>query len=191
VGKDEHVAGTKGRLLVATPLLTDHNFERTVVLMLEDNEEGALGLVLNRPSPLEVGEPLPDWADLSASPPVVFVGGPVSRSSVIALARCSDDPDVSADTWTSVLGPIGVLDLTADAALLHTVVGDVRVFAGYAGWGAEQLVAEIGEGAWFVVDAQPSDAVTEEPEQLWRDVLRRQPDPVRQFANYPPDLSVN
>jgi putative transcriptional regulator len=179
-------------LLVATPLLTDPNFARTVVLMLEDNEDGALGLVLNRPSPLEVGEPLPDWADLSAAPPVVFVGGPVSRSSVIALARCADEADDMADdTWTSVLGPIGVLDLTADAALLHTVVDDVRVFAGYAGWGEDQLRDEIAEGAWFVVDALPHDATTDEPEDLWREVLLRQPHPVRLFANYPLDITTN
>ena len=183
--------GTKGRLLVATPLLSDPNFARTVVLMLEDNEDGALGLVLNRPSPLEVGEPLPDWADLSASPPVVFVGGPVSRSSVIALARCADEPDMSDDTWTSVLGPIGVLDLTADAALLHTVVDDVRVFAGYAGWEEEQLRDEISDGAWFVVDALPNDATTDEPEDLWREVLLRQPHPIRRFANYPTDITTN
>jgi putative transcriptional regulator len=178
-------------LLVATPLLTDPNFNRTVILILEDNAEGALGLVLNRPSPLEVGEPLPDWAELSASPPVVFVGGPVSRSSVIALARCSDEPQLSDDTWTSVLGPIGVLDLTADAALLHAVVDDVRVFAGYAGRAEEQLRGEIAEGAWFVVDALPSDATTDDPEDLWRTVLRRQPDPVRLFANYPVVISAN
>jgi len=185
------VPGTKGRLLVATPLLNDPNFERTVILMLEDNEDGALGLVLNRPSPLEVGEPLPDWADLSATPPVVFVGGPVSRSSVIALARCSEGPDISEETWTSVLGPIGVLDLTADAALLHATVGDVRVFAGYAGWDAEQLRAEIAEGAWFVVDADPDDATTDEPDGLWRRVLRRQRNPLCLFANYPDDISAN
>jgi putative transcriptional regulator len=109
---------------------------------------------------------------------------------VIALARCSDEPEMSDDTWTSVLGPIGVLDLTADAALLHAVV-DVRVFAGYAGWDAEQLRGEIAEGAWFVVDALPSDATTDEPEDLWREVLRRQPHPVRLFANYPTDISAN
>jgi len=176
---------------VATPLLTDANFSRTVVLMLEDNEEGALGLVLNRPSPLEVGEPLPDWVELSAAPQVVFVGGPVSRGSVIALARCHDAPEISEETWTPVLGPIGVLDLTADATLLHTTIGDVRVFAGYAGWGAQQLVDEIEEGAWFVVDALPTDATTDEPDDLWREVLRRQPGPLRYFANYPLDLSLN
>ena len=183
--------GTKGRLLVATPLLTDPNFDRTVVLMLEDNEEGALGLVLNRPSELEVEDPLPDWADLSAPPGVVFVGGPVSRSSVIALARVTDGPEPTDDTWTSVLGPIGVLDLTADAALLHAVIDDVRVFAGYAGWGSDQLRAEIAEGAWFVLDALPSDATTDDPDDLWREVLRRQPDPLRMFANYPPDPALN
>jgi putative transcriptional regulator len=185
------VPGTKGRLLVATPMLTDPNFERTVILMLEDNEDGALGLVLNRPSPLDVGEPLPDWAELSASPPVVFVGGPVSRSSVIALARCAGEPDISEETWTSVVGPIGVLDLTADAALLHAMVNDVRVFAGYAGWDQEQLRGEIAEGAWFVVDAVPEDATTDEPDGLWRRVLRRQPTPLCFFAHYPDDVTAN
>jgi putative transcriptional regulator len=171
--------------------LSDPNFDRTVVLMLEDSDEGALGLVLNRPSPLDVGEPLPDWADLSAEPPVVFVGGPVSRNSVIALAHCADDPELSEETWTAVVGSVGVLDLTADAALVRTVVDGVRVFAGYAGWGSEQLTAEIDEGAWFVVDALPGDAVTDDPEHLWRDVLGRQPEPLRRFANYPADITAN
>ena len=184
-------AWTKGRVLVASPLLRDPNFDRTVILMLEDNEEGALGLVLNRPSELVVEDPLPDWADLSAPPPVVFVGGPVSTSSVIALARVGDGPEPSEDTWTSVLGPIGVLDLTSDATLLHAVIDDVRVFAGYAGWEAQQLRDEIADGAWFVVDARPSDATTDDPETLWREVLRRQPDNTRIFANYPPDPAVN
>ena len=185
------MAGTKGRLLVATPLLDDPNFERTVILMLEDNEEGAVGVVLNRPSPVDLGEPLPDWADLSAPPGVVFVGGPVSRTSVIALARATDEPELSEDAWTAVVGPIGVLDLTSDATLMRALVGDVRVFAGYAGWGAEQLVAEIAEGAWFVVDAAPTDATTGDPARLWHDVLHRQPPPVRHFADYPADLTSN
>jgi putative transcriptional regulator len=90
-----------------------------------------------------------------------------------------------------VLGPIGVLDLTADAALLQALVDDVRVFAGYAGWDAEQLRGEIAEGAWFVVEALPNDATTDEPEDLWREVLRRQTDPLRLFANYPIDIASN
>jgi putative transcriptional regulator len=182
---------TRGRLLVATPLLGDPNFERTVIFMLEDNEEGALGLVLNRPSPLDVTEPLPDWSRLVATPSVVFVGGPVSRSSVIALAVREPTHELPEDAWTEVDGIVGVLDLTADADLIGGGVAEVRVFAGYAGWGEGQLAGEIAEGAWFVVDAVAADTFTDQPELLWRDVLRRQPDPLRQFANYPPDVSVN
>jgi putative transcriptional regulator len=182
---------TRGRLLVASPLLGDPNFERTVVFMLEDNEEGALGLVLNRPSPLEVTEPLPDWSRLVASPSVVFVGGPVSRSSVIALAAREPAYELPDGTWTEVDGFVGVLDLTADADLIGAGLAEVRVFAGYAGWGEAQLEGEIDEGAWFVVDAHATDTFTDRPDALWRDVLRRQPLPLRQVADFPPDPSVN
>ena len=182
---------TRGRLLVATPLLGDPNFERTVIFMLEDNDEGSLGLVLNRPSPLEVTDPLPDWSRLVAAPSVVFVGGPVSRSSVIALAAREPAYELPDEAWTAVEGGVGVLDLTADADLIGAGLAEVRVFAGYAGWGEGQLAGEIDEGAWFVVDAIEGDTFTDRPEQLWRDVLRRQPEPLRQFANYPPDPSVN
>jgi putative transcriptional regulator len=177
--------------LVATPLLGDPNFERTVIFMLEDNEEGALGLVLNRPSPLDVTEPLPDWSRLVTTPSVVFVGGPVSRSSVIALAVREPAHELPEDAWTQVDGTVGVLDLTADADLIGGGLAEVRVFAGYAGWGEGQLAGEIAEGAWFVVDALATDTFTNQPELLWRDVLRRQRDPLRQFANYPPDISAN
>jgi putative transcriptional regulator len=176
---------------VATPLLGDPNFERTVIFMLEDNDDGALGLVLNRPSPLEVTEPLPDWSGLVAAPSVVFVGGPVSRSSVIALAAREPAYELPDEAWTEVDGTVGVLDLTADADLIGAGLAEVRVFAGYAGWGEGQLAGEIDEGAWFVVDAVITDTFTDHPELLWRDVLRRQPQPLRQLANYPLDPSVN
>ncbi len=179
----------KGRLLVATPLLGDPNFERTVILLLEHGEEGALGLVLNRPSGLEVDDPLPEWARYSLEPEVVFVGGPVSRNSVIALARASGDLPSSA--FEQVLGPVGVLDLTRDPDELSTAIGAVRVFAGYAGWGSEQLEDEIGEGAWYVVAAEPGDAFTDDPEHLWKAVLARQPGDLARVALVPDDLSVN
>lgn len=176
---------------MATPLLGDPNFERTVVLMLEDNLEGSLGLVLNRPSPLEVTEPLPDWSLLAASPPVVFVGGPVSRSSVIALAVRVPSHPLPEETFTPVLDGIGVLDLTADAGELGSALESVRVFAGYAGWGPGQLSGEIDEGAWFVVDGSPADAMTAAPDQLWSGVLGRQAEPLRWFARYPTDPAAN
>ena len=181
--------GLKGRLLVATPVLGDDNFDRSVVLLLEHGDEGALGLVLNRPSALDVDEPLPAWSRYTRQPEVVFIGGPVSRSSVIALARL--DGDVAALAWEQVLGPIGVVDLSRDPDAMGAALEVVRVFAGYAGWGPGQLEMEIGEGAWFVVAAEPSDVFTDAPEQLWRQVLARQPGDLARIALVPEDLSLN
>lgn len=179
----------KAQLLVATPLLGDPNFDRTVVLLLEHGDEGALGLVLNRPSDLLVAEPLPGWVDLTGPVPVVFVGGPVSSSSVIGLARVTAElPD---GTWESVLGPVGVLDLNADAGLVAPAIAGLRCFAGYAGWGPEQLEGEIEQGAWFVVEADPADPFTDEPEGLWRTVLARQPNELARLALVPDDPTLN
>jgi putative transcriptional regulator len=179
----------KGRLLVATPLLADPNFERSVVFMLEHNDEGAVGLVLNRPTEVEVETPLEDWRRFASDPPVIFVGGPVSKEAVIALARV-DRPEVDA-AWQQILGTVGVLDLTADADVVGGALDELRIFAGYAGWGPSQLEGEIEEGSWFVVDARPDDPFGTAPDDLWRAVLRRQPDPLRRYALFPPDLRMN
>jgi putative transcriptional regulator len=179
----------KGRLLVATPILGDPNFDRTVILMIEHTDDGALGLVLNRPSGLEVGEPLPEWRPYTGDPDVVFIGGPVSRSSVIALARVAGD--APATSWEQVLGPVGVVDLSHDPDAMAGTLAAVRVFAGYAGWGPGQLEMEIAEGAWFVVTADPGDVFTDSPEQLWRRVLARQPGELAKVALVPEDPRLN
>lgn len=179
----------KGRLLVATPILLDPNFERTVVLLLEHrSEDGALGIVLNRPSETSVGEPLPAWEALAAPPAVLFVGGPVSPGSAIALGRGAAD---AAEGWEPVLGPVGTVDLDRDPALVRTTLDEVRVFAGYAGWAPGQLEGEIAGGSWFVVDAEPDDAFSADPGDLWPSVLRRQGGRLAMFAHCPPDPSVN
>ena len=179
----------KGRLLVAAPVLGDENFDRTVVLLLEHGDEGALGVVLNRPSGLEVSDPLPEWSPYALEPEVVFIGGPVSRSSVIALARF--DGDASGAAWEQVLGSDGVVDLSHDPVLIGGSLGAVRVFAGYAGWGPGQLEAEIAVGGWFVVDADATDPLSPAPEDLWSAVLRRQRGTLALFAAYPSDPSLN
>ncbi len=184
-GPDESL---KGKLLVATPNLSDPNFFRTVVLMLEHGEEGALGVVLNRPSELEVSEPLPAWATVAAQPPVVFVGGPVSPSSAICLGRAEH---VDGDDWQPVVGPVGAVDLNLGPGDVTPPPEVVRVFAGYAGWGPRQLEAEILAGGWFVVDAEPDDALSPAPDELWSAVLRRQPGRLALFANHPLDPSTN
>jgi putative transcriptional regulator len=113
----------------------------------------------------------------------------VSRSSVIALARVAGEtPD---GAFEPVLGALGVVDLSRDPDLLGNVVTTVRVFAGYAGWGPDQLEAEIAEGAWFVVDAEIADAFTDDPEHLWRTVLARQPGELAKVARVPENPRLN
>jgi putative transcriptional regulator len=180
----------KGRLLVAAPILEDPNFDRTVIWLLEHSAEGALGVVLNRPSELPVADPLPGWADHTGGLAVVFVGGPVSVSSVIGLATVADD-GAPEGIWEPVAGAVGVLDLAADPGLVGTTITTLRCFAGYAGWAPDQLEAEIEEGAWFVVDAEPGDLFTDHPRDLWRTVLARQPSALARVALVPDDPSLN
>jgi putative transcriptional regulator len=179
---------TAGQLLVATPLLGDPNFDRTVVLMLEHSEDGAMGLVLNRPSDLPVTDILPDWAALASQPSEVFHGGPVSTDSALALVRTSGGPVIGV---RQLPHEVGVVDLDTPTELVQDAVTALRVFAGYAGWGAGQLEGEVEEGAWFVVDTLPDDAFTSDPERLWRRVLRRQPHPLSLVASFPRDPALN
>src|SRR3954454_6405558 len=161
-----------GRLLVATPALGDPNFDRTIVLVLAHTEEGAVGVVLNRPTELEVDGAVPGWDQLAADPPVFFEGGPVAQAGVIALARVGSGQ--AGDGWVEVVDGVGTVDLNADAGLVGGVE-EVRLFAGYAGWSPGQVEAEIEAGAWFTVDAAPEDVLSPDPERLWSRVLRRQP----------------
>ncbi|MCY3925754.1 MAG: YqgE/AlgH family protein, partial [bacterium] len=142
------------KLLVATPMIGDGNFERTVVLMLEHTAEGAVGLVLNRPSPLVVAELLTGWEDM---PGVLFSGGPVSPESLIGLSR--EWPDCAESGWTRILGDVGSVNLSLGAEKLGDGPG-LRLFFGYSGWEADQLEGEIEAGAWFVVDPEPGDVLT-------------------------------
>jgi putative transcriptional regulator len=179
----------KGRLLVATPGLLDQNFFRTVILVVEHSDEGAAGVVLNRPTDTELGGPLEDWRGKAADPPLVFVGGPVSPDAAVCLARSR--LDAQPPGFEPVVDGLGVLDLSEEAAVTHGAVDRVRVFAGYAGWEAGQLERELTEGAWYVLDADPEDALTSEPGALWRFVLRRQGGQLALVSNFPADPSMN
>ena len=184
-----------GRLLVATPLLGDPNFRRTVILIVEDEpEEGTLGVVLNRPTEVQVGQVLEAWTELVTGPTVVFRGGPVSPNSALALALARGDDEPLG--WrsldgSSLMSRIGLVDLEAPPELLAGGITSLRVFAGYAGWGPGQLQAEIDEGAWYVLPGEPTDAFLAEPEQLWPAVLRRQGGDFAIVATYPDDPMLN
>ncbi len=180
----------KGRLLLAAPPLEDPNFDRTVIYMLEHHDEGAVGVVINRSSGEALDEPLDRWIDLQTAPSSVFEGGPVESTALIALVAAKD-PDVDDEALTPIVGVIASADLTADPAIVAASVNEVRVFRGYAGWGPGQLEGEIDAGAWLVLDAQTSDVFTKAPDELWREVLRRQPGRLAWLANAPDDLSMN
>jgi putative transcriptional regulator len=184
-----------GRLLVATPLLGDPNFRRTVVLIVEHEEaEGTLGVVLNRPTPIPVGQVLEQWTDLVTDPRVVFKGGPVSPNSALALALVpgTDEPlGWRALDGAPALARLGLLDLDTPPNVLAPALRALRVYAGYAGWSPGQLKQEIDEGAWHVVSAEPGDVFAADADLLWRSVLRRQEGDVAFLATYPDDPGLN
>jgi putative transcriptional regulator len=175
-------------LLVAAPPLVDPNFDRTVVLMLEHGDSGALGIVLNRPSDTTLPDVFPEWQELVSPPAVAFAGGPVATDAVIALARRRT---TAVDGFTEILDDLGTINLADDPLEIGASLRSLRVFAGYAGWAPYQLEAEMAQGAWFDVALQPDDPFSAAPERLWRDVLRRQRGRLSVFSTFPEDASVN
>lgn len=178
-----------GQLLVATPRLLDPNFARAVLFVLDDDDEGALAVVINRPSRLPLSVVLPAWAAAVTEPPLLFSGGPVAEEAALAVGLAvGAGPSVGFKRLTGCYGLVD-LDLVPDALLAD--LSGVRVFSGYSGWGAGQLAAEIAEGSWYVVPAQPGDLLSDRPDQLWRTVLRRQPGELAYVSTYPDDPTMN
>lgn len=176
----------RGHLLVAGPALVDPNFRRTVVLVGEHGDQGAMGVVLNRPSGIEVEAAVPPLVDLDGVDGTVFVGGPVQPQAIVVLGDF-EEPD---HAGVLVFGSIGFLPGEIDPDELGGL-GRARVFAGYAGWSAGQLETELDEGSWIVEPARPADVFTEDPGQLWSDVLRRKGGPYTVLALMPDDPRVN
>jgi putative transcriptional regulator len=180
----------QGKLLVAGPSLNDPNFARTVVLMLAHGEQGALGLVLNRPTVTAVSSPLPEWEELASEPAVVFVGGPVSEGT-ICLARVKSEISVPSSGYLPLQGTLGTVDLESDPAFVAPWLERLRIFAGYGGWGPGQLEAEMEAGAWWALEAEEADTFSDEPTELWRKVLRRQGGLLALASAYPSDPTLN
>jgi len=179
-----------GTLLVATPALSDPNFVDAVVLLLDVDEDGILGVVVNRPTGVPVGEPFTGWGGVVSAPGVLFEGGPVESDAALALGMLRDPGEVPAG-FRSVTGRLGLLDLGTPGGVVDPTVSAARIFAGYAGWGLQQLVDEIAEGAWYVLDSEPEDAFRSRTESLWSDVLRRQPGELAWHSTRPADPELN
>ena len=181
---------TAGRLLVATPLLGDPNFERTVILVCFHDANGAFGIVLNRPVGAPAGDLLPEWEGILSPPRELHYGGPVERSSFLGLGYIDGPRDEGIEWWTPIARGVGLVNLAADVEEADALEA-LRIYHGYAGWGGGQLDAEIGENSWFVVDVDPEDPFVERPERLWNEVLARQRGEISMYGTYPADPRVN
>lgn len=168
-----------GKLLVASPSMGDY-FHRAVILVVEHSEEGAFGLILNRPSETTVGEAAPELGELIGVEHLLHVGGPVQPNAVTAVGEHEDPGDAT----KLIVGAVGMVDLDTPPDLSR-----LRVFAGYAGWGSGQLDGEMEEEAWILDDAHPDDPFGEG--DLWARVLSRKGGEFALLARIPPDPSVN
>jgi putative transcriptional regulator len=165
-------------------------FHRSVILMLHHDDDGAQGVVLNKPLAAEVDAVLPGWQRVVTAPPVLFQGGPVSTSSALGLVTVpGDEPEPLG--VKRLFGSIGLVDLDVPTPVVAAELAGMRIFAGYSGWSEGQLEMEIRRGDWYVVDAEARDPFTPQPDELWKTVLRRQRDNLAFVANFPDDPSMN
>ncbi|HZP74321.1 MAG TPA: YqgE/AlgH family protein [Gaiellaceae bacterium] len=175
----------QGKLLVSSPALVDPNFRKTVVLVAHHDEDGAMGLVLSRPSDVPAAAAVPILAGMPGAGDPVFVGGPVQPEAFMVLAEFDDVEQAAAP----ILGRLGFMPADSDPDELTIL--RLRLFAGYSGWGSGQLEAELSEESWLVVDAVADDAFADDPDELWRTVLHRQGGVFSLMENMPFDPGLN
>jgi putative transcriptional regulator len=181
-----------GTLLLANTDLMEPTFRRSVIYVVEHNDGGTLGVVLNRPSETAVYNVLPQWAKLAAKPKTMFIGGPVKRDAALCLALLRAGVDAQGlPGLRHVAGRMVMVDLDADPTVIAPAVESVRIFAGYSGWTIGQLEGEIERDDWIVLSALPSDVLYEQRVDLWAKVLRRQPLPMSLLATHPIDINRN
>lgn len=181
-----------GSLLVSATDLTEPTFRRTVVYIVEHTDSGSFGVVLNRLSDTTVAAMLPQWSRLAADPKVLFVGGPVHRSSALCLGALRAGTQVDeVPGIRHVAGRVVMVDLDAEPDHVGRYVEGIRIFAGYAGWSAGQLDGELRNDDWMVLSALPHDVVTVPHPDMWARVLRRQPLPLALLATHPHEVERN
>ena len=181
------MSSLRGQLLVAGPALEDPNFRRTVILVGEHGDDGAMGVVLNRPTTVTVADAVPPLADLVEDGDVVHLGGPVQPQAVVVLADFVD----AGQADDVVLDSVGFLPGEIEDAASVGPLRALRVFAGYAGWSPGQLEEELEDGSWLVLPAVAGDVFGSAPERLWSEVLRRQGGALAVLALLPDDPRVN
>ncbi|MSO96089.1 MAG: DUF179 domain-containing protein [Thermoleophilia bacterium] len=184
---NEPMHSLRGQLLIAGPDLLDPNFRRSVILVGEHGEEGAMGVILNRPSPVSVADAVPPLTEIVEEGELVYIGGPVQPQAIVVLGDFGDTAEAAALVLDSIGFLPGEIEAAADIASLTRA----RVFAGYAGWGPHQLEGEIAEESWILEPALAEDVFTAEADHLWSTVLRRKGGAFAVLALMPPDPSRN
>lgn len=177
----------RGKLVIASPALLDPNFRRTVVLVTEHGDDGAMGVVLNRPSRVAVADAVPELAPVLGKDERVFAGGPVQSGAIVVLAEFSDPAAAAA----IVVADVGFVSAGTEVERLGDAVRRARAYAGYAGWGPGQLEAELEESSWIVEPPLPAELFAAEPEALWRAVLERKGGKYALVARMPANPSLN
>ncbi len=164
-----------GTLLVAMPALSDPTFAGTVVYVLDHSDSGTLGVVLGRPSQVEIRDVLAGWCEFAVEPEVFHVGGPCETDTALCLAVSPVVDPAAGSGLRRVAGDVYLVDLDGDPADLPDELTGLRVFAGYAGWSPGQLAREIADGAWACVPGRADDVLSPAAgPALWRAVMGRQ-----------------
>lgn len=163
-GKTAELMPAKGRFLVATELVRGSDFEESVILLLQYDERGAAGLIINKPTGAVPGDAMPDLAALQDYDGELYYGGPVGLNSIQALLRSASAPDPA----TNIVDDIYIVPINENTATGTAAAASLRFYVGYAGWGPGQLDGEIVAGSWNVVSATSESVFSNEPENLWR-----------------------
>ncbi len=173
------MSSLKGKILIAAPNLFDF-FRRTVVLVVEHNDQGAFGVVLNRRADAEVLELVPDLGPLVERGAPLWVGGPVSPDSIVVIGEFED----ASASYGEITGRIGVVDPDGEAEPVRA-----RVFVGHSGWAPGQLDREVEQEMWLVSDLEEDDVFSER--DLWAEVISRRGGEFALLATMPEDPSLN
>lgn len=181
-----------GSLLVSSTDLTEPAFRRTVIYMIEHNDAGSLGVVINRASEAAVQNVLPKWAPLTANPCALYVGGPVKQDSALCLGTARNGARIDGiEGLRRVDGKVVMVDLDSDPEVVAPLIEGIRIFAGYSGWTLGQLDSELERGDWIVTGSLPSDVLTPPRVDVWARVLRRQSFPLAMLASHPIEVERN
>lgn len=163
-----------GHYLIAGCRLRDPNFFKTVVLLVEHNDEGAMGLVINRPSSITVSNALAGHFDLPDNGDLVYCGGPVVPGDLFVLHNMSEmEPNDSSIADGLYVGCSGDTFERVISAVVQQQSVDYRVYSGCAGWGPGQLEGELARGDWFTLPASAEFAFHQDPYCVWDEVLKQ------------------